>query len=977
MAGQFALRLEAMLMEDERGREVVRRRREREASNAVSGLLRGHYEKRGLVIPPPPSNPFEIGMRRRPLPAALQNPFEVGELRKHGNHAIGRRSSLIPIELDVAQAQERELQARKAAEQAAAARETAECEAALVASAASAARDLEHAANSAAEQAAAELRARETAVRIAQQREVAIEEAMKQQIVSEAAERLAAERRLRVKEEEQALQEAKEAAETAAAKAEAARTAESAAVSRAAEEALAAENARRDAECAQEAVGEARQLEEVTWQESARAQAEALAAAAAAAHASAVEEMKRVAQAKRLRADHIAEALRATSGVASSDAHGSRAQEAKDEARPAISRPSEDIGEAVRATTAAARSQDAAMEFAARLLVDAEDKVAAEASNATDPTTGYAEQLRNGNEETTTKADAGTNIEGSAKVQEASDVISDQDRADSARDPSPSPSPSPSLMRADHVASPMNAWLAPSPTLNPVVNPTWPSHSLAPELVPAPTVSLPAALAPAALAPASASPSTAVSAASPVASPHATALAAFARAPAPVSSTSNREEGSASSVSATLSMPFAFSEVLATQLSVSDVNLGEGGSGSVWKGELAVTPSDEGVAGGQAREVAVKIVEKAGLDDDELRWVREEVSIHEALQHPCIVRLHGAIETESRLTLVLDLCRGGTFTDVMVRCVENDARLPEAQARSYFLQLLAAVRYCHTCGVAHRDLKLDNLCWRDTQERALALIDFGYATREATMSGFAGTAHYAAPEVHRQGEASGKDGGPFVDGGGATGEANKERASSSSYACAAADVWSLGVILFAMLSSALPFGGDEETDKEAAELKRKIESGVWDSEPGCSAEARQLLEQMLRVDPDKRLALEQVVAHSWVGGEAALKEAERAAEADALPLADTAVIDAPNFAEPSSAGAPQSTPTVAPAVIKMPKPPRPPPGEPRDLDESEYTDHGYSDCSDYEDAMLAYEERMIEASMKAVEEEEQQLLRSI
>ena len=59
MAGQFALRLEAMLMEDERGREVVRRRREREASNAVSGLLRGHYEKRGLVIPPPPSSPLK------------------------------------------------------------------------------------------------------------------------------------------------------------------------------------------------------------------------------------------------------------------------------------------------------------------------------------------------------------------------------------------------------------------------------------------------------------------------------------------------------------------------------------------------------------------------------------------------------------------------------------------------------------------------------------------------------------------------------------------------------------------------------------------------------------------------------------------------------------------------------------------------------------------------------------------------------
>ena len=99
--------------------------------------------------------------------------------------------------------------------------------------------------------------------------------------------------------------------------------------------------------------------------------------------------------------------------------------------------------------------------------------------------------------------------------------------------------------------------------------------------------------------------------------------------------------------------------------------------------------------------------------------------------------------------MVLALCRGGSLCDTMGRALTSRLPMAEAKVHSTFCQLCGALHYCHRHGVVHRDIKLDNLCWSEPSERTLILIDFGYAATTNSLSNFAGSPHYAAPEVHK------------------------------------------------------------------------------------------------------------------------------------------------------------------------------------------------------------------------------------
>eukprot|EP00326_Haptolina_ericina_P010049 CAMPEP_0181216240 /NCGR_PEP_ID=MMETSP1096-20121128/26474_1 /TAXON_ID=156174 ORGANISM="Chrysochromulina ericina, Strain CCMP281" /NCGR_SAMPLE_ID=MMETSP1096 /ASSEMBLY_ACC=CAM_ASM_000453 /LENGTH=231 /DNA_ID=CAMNT_0023308215 /DNA_START=193 /DNA_END=888 /DNA_ORIENTATION=+ len=180
----------------------------------------------------------------------------------------------------------------------------------------------------------------------------------------------------------------------------------------------------------------------------------------------------------------------------------------------------------------------------------------------------------------------------------------------------------------------------------------------------------------------------------------------------------------------------------------------------------------------------------------------------------------------------------------MVSAHEAGEPLAESMVRQAFVQLLGALVYSHSKGVYHRDVCLRNLCWTDDTETTLQLIDFGHATSAARRSDFAGTAQFAAPEVHMAGEDS----------------------TRIPYKCALADVWSAGVCLFTMLAMQLPFAGDDEEAEDRAELQSKICAGEWDVEPDCSAPALDLLTRMLASDPDQRCTLQQVCDHPFVGG---------------------------------------------------------------------------------------------------------------
>ncbi len=265
-------------------------------------------------------------------------------------------------------------------------------------------------------------------------------------------------------------------------------------------------------------------------------------------------------------------------------------------------------------------------------------------------------------------------------------------------------------------------------------------------------------------------------------------------------------------------------------LEVSNVLLGEGASSRVMLGRMG--PSDEW-------GVAVKVCSKATMDDHELQWVREEIGIHKQLHHPHIVRLHQAFETSSSLTIVLSLCRGGSLCDEMGRVLESGTPMGEERARRLFVQMAGALHYCHRSGVVHRDVKLDNLCFVDEDMQTLQLIDFGYAQSRNELDNYAGSPHYAAPEVHAA-KASG----------------------SPTFSGTAADVWSMGVCLFALLGTTLPFSGEEDSD----ELAAKVGAGAWDLTPDCGERALELLRGMLAVDAAERYTLDTICDHPWLEG---------------------------------------------------------------------------------------------------------------
>ena len=266
---------------------------------------------------------------------------------------------------------------------------------------------------------------------------------------------------------------------------------------------------------------------------------------------------------------------------------------------------------------------------------------------------------------------------------------------------------------------------------------------------------------------------------------------------------------------------------------LSDTLLGEGATARVWLAYFGDTRT----------EVAAKVVSKKGLDKDQIGWIREEIAIHKRLRHPNICTLHGSFESLSTITICLSLCRGGSLVDMMGAALDAGELLAAAHVHGAFVQLLSALRYLESVGIVHRDIKLDNLVWADAQRTRLQLIDFGYASTTDVHSQYSGSAHFAAPEVHAADE-----GGP-------------------PFSCRAADVWSAGVVLFAMLATALPFNGAEETAEERAALRRKVCKGVPDGSLPAErpAAACDLVTRMLIVEPAERATLAQVLAHEWVG----------------------------------------------------------------------------------------------------------------
>ncbi|XP_014812985.1 PREDICTED: MAP/microtubule affinity-regulating kinase 3 isoform X11 [Calidris pugnax] len=198
------------------------------------------------------------------------------------------------------------------------------------------------------------------------------------------------------------------------------------------------------------------------------------------------------------------------------------------------------------------------------------------------------------------------------------------------------------------------------------------------------------------------------------------------------------------------------------------------------------------------------------------------------LNHPNIVKLFEVIEKEKTLYLVMEYASGGEVFDYLVA----HGRMKEKEARAKFRQIVSAVQYCHQKHIVHRDLKAENLLL--DADMNIKIADFGFSNEFTVgnkLDTFCGSPPYAAPELF-QGK---KYDGPEVD------------------------VWSLGVILYTLVSGSLPFDG-----QNLKELRERVLRGKYRIPFYMSTDCENLLKRFLVLNPTKRGTLEQIMKDRWI-----------------------------------------------------------------------------------------------------------------
>ncbi|KAM8890643.1 serine/threonine-protein kinase BRSK2 isoform 6-T7 [Spinachia spinachia] len=207
--------------------------------------------------------------------------------------------------------------------------------------------------------------------------------------------------------------------------------------------------------------------------------------------------------------------------------------------------------------------------------------------------------------------------------------------------------------------------------------------------------------------------------------------------------------------------------------------------------------------------------------------VEREIAILKLIEHPHVLKLHDVYENKKYLYLVLEHVSGGELFDYLVK----KGRLTPKEARKFFRQIMSALDFCHSHSICHRDLKPENLLL--DEKNNIRIADFGMASLQvgdSLLETSCGSPHYACPEVIRGEKYDGRK----------------------------ADVWSCGVILFALLVGALPFDDDNLRN-----LLEKVKLGVFHMPHFIPPDCQNLLRGMIEVDATKRLTLEQIQKHTW------------------------------------------------------------------------------------------------------------------
>ncbi|XP_068732738.1 testis-specific serine/threonine-protein kinase 3-like [Montipora capricornis] len=237
------------------------------------------------------------------------------------------------------------------------------------------------------------------------------------------------------------------------------------------------------------------------------------------------------------------------------------------------------------------------------------------------------------------------------------------------------------------------------------------------------------------------------------------------------------------------------------------------------------------------RQVAIKIIIKKKAPQDYLtKFLPREIAVMKQLNHPNVIGLNEAIETSSRIFLVMDMADGGDLLDY----IKTNGAISESEARCFFRQLVEASEYLHSMDVVHRDLKCENILL--DHNKNILLSDFGFARtqpveyntgRRKLSRTFCGSYAYAPPEILR---------GIAYDG-------------------TRTDVWSLGVVLFTMLCAKLPFD-DSNLKLLMEQISKKV---VFPKKRNISEEAKHLILSML-CDVKERIDIPGIKKHPWYLG---------------------------------------------------------------------------------------------------------------
>ncbi|CAG8779251.1 2862_t:CDS:2 [Gigaspora margarita] len=249
------------------------------------------------------------------------------------------------------------------------------------------------------------------------------------------------------------------------------------------------------------------------------------------------------------------------------------------------------------------------------------------------------------------------------------------------------------------------------------------------------------------------------------------------------------------------------------------------------------------------REVAIKMISLKEMQDNEClkTGVSREIQILEYINHPNIVSLLDTIETPTHLCLVLEYIPGGELFDYVNDYYE---KITEDEVKQIFYELVNTVSYLHESNIIHRDLKLENILLESSEsspnKKRIKLTDFGLARfidpKSPLLTTRCGSEEYAAPEL----------------------------ISASSYDGRKTDIWSLGIILYALLVGYLPFNQEAgQTRKQffikiiKADFKFPKPNPV-DKRGNISEDAKDLIKKILQTMPERRPSLEAIKNHPWL-----------------------------------------------------------------------------------------------------------------